>query len=123
MSPTRNAGCAERAGAWPTADAPALAGYPPRPACGETDGVRGDFSSSDKSVHPKSGSWAIEVVKKLGKTRCWIEPIAHPPGASSHRPTGPASGRHEDGLRPVPMAAMGPGLRRDDKEEGSFFRG
>jgi|HubBroStandDraft_6_1064221.scaffolds.fasta_scaffold243721_4 hypothetical protein len=34
----------------------------------------------------------------------------------SHRPTGPAFGRPEDRLRPVPMAKLGPGLRREDKE-------
>ena len=31
-----------------------------------------------------------------------------------HWPTGPAFGRPEDRLRPVPMAEMGPGLRRED---------
>jgi hypothetical protein len=34
----------------------------------------------------------------------------------SHRPTGPAFGRPENRLRPVPMAKLGPGLRREDKE-------
>jgi hypothetical protein len=29
----------------------------------------------------------------------------------SHRPPGPAFGRPEDRLRPVPMAEQGPGLR------------
>ena len=38
----------------------------------------------------------------------------------SHRPTGPALGRSEDKLRPVPMAHMGPGLRRED--EGVLHR-
>jgi RimJ/RimL family protein N-acetyltransferase len=33
-----------------------------------------------------------------------------------HRPPGPAFGRPEDRLRPVPMAELGPGLRREDKE-------
>ena len=33
----------------------------------------------------------------------------------SHRPTGPALGRPEDKLRPVPMAEMDPGLRREDE--------
>ena len=35
---------------------------------------------------------------------------------ASHRPPGPAFGRPEDGLRPVPMADMGPGLRRENEE-------
>src|SRR5437667_6417665 len=30
---------------------------------------------------------------------------------------------HPIRLRPVPMAAIDPGLRRDDKEEGSIFSG
>jgi hypothetical protein len=34
----------------------------------------------------------------------------------SHRPTGPRVARPEDRLRPVPMAELGPGLRREDKE-------
>jgi hypothetical protein len=36
------------------------------------------------------------------------------PKILSHRPTGPAFGRPEDRLRPVPMAEMGPGFRGED---------
>ena len=35
----------------------------------------------------------------------------------SHRPTGPASGRPEDRLQPVPISEMGSGLRGDDAKE------
>ena len=34
----------------------------------------------------------------------------------SHRPTGPRVARPEDRLRPVPMAEVDPGLRREDEE-------
>ena len=45
-----------------------------------------------------------------------ILPTANYAAFPSHRPTGPAVGRPEDGLQPVPIAEMGPGLRREDRE-------
>jgi hypothetical protein len=33
----------------------------------------------------------------------------------SHQPTGPAFGRPEDRFRPVPIAEIDPGLRREDE--------
>jgi len=41
--------------------------------------------------------------------------------ALSYRPTGPAYGRPEDRLQPVSRAALGPGLRRDDKRDRRVF--
>ena len=47
--------------------------------------------------------------------------VPHRHAASSYRSTGPAYGRPEDRLRPVSRAAMGPGLRRDDKRDRRVF--
>jgi hypothetical protein len=46
----------------------------------------------------------------------WVAGSTLTPTTLSHRPTGPAFGRPEDRLPPVPMADMDPGLRREDNK-------
>src|SRR5215813_3607941 len=64
-------------------------------------------------------SKAGRSVRAISSTRIWrqsgsINEVAGDSTVRSHRPTGPAFGRPEDRLHPVPISAMDPGLRRDD---------
>ena len=78
-------------------------------------GAKFDFCLAELPYYPEGAGEYIGVAKyftflsqpdlQFDRASC------SPPGASSHRPTRPASGRPEDRLRPVPMAAIDPGLR------------
>src|SRR5215469_13215593 len=64
-------------------------------------------------------SKAGRSVRAISSTRIWrqsgsINEVAGDSTVRSHRPTGPAFGRPEDRLHPVPISAMDSGLRRDD---------
>jgi hypothetical protein len=54
-------------------------------------------------------------------------PVFQPFDASTtrlvRRPTGPRVARPENGLRPVPIAEIDPGLQQDEKETVDFSRG